>query len=158
MTEAADSTGGGTVLYRGETPDAVGFDVHGGYGQAWTTDYEHAACYARGDGGRIRKALLPLRARRMVLVDPSTDDYNWDGVAGLERLLDAPVLDVVRALRTGWQLSDLWSEEWTCLVQQAGYDSIATVGIEGPEEYVLNPHILMPLDTFTTGQEVSDAS
>jgi hypothetical protein len=82
-----------------------------------------------------------------VLVDPTTNDYDWQGVAELQRLLDSDILDIAGALRAGWQIYDLWSKEWSCLVRRAGYDSIATVSIEGPEEYVLNPSILLPLNS-----------
>ncbi len=136
----------GIVLFRGETPGAIGFDIHGGYGETWTTDREHAACYARGQHGRLKKAFLPATAKRLVIIDPVANDYDWQGVAELERLLNADILDVTGALRTGWQIYDIWSTQWTRLAQQAGYDSIATVGIEGPEEYVLNTSVLIPLD------------
>ncbi len=32
------------ILYRGITPGAIGFDVHGGYGETWTTDPELGGC------------------------------------------------------------------------------------------------------------------
>lgn len=158
MTHAVDPVPDGVVLYRGEAPGAIGLDIHGGYGQTWTTDLEHAAAYARGLHARLRKALLPSVARRLVLVDPATNDYNWQGTAELERLLDASILDIAGALRAGWQIYDVWSEEWTRLLRQAGYDSIATVGLEGPEEYVLNPSILVPLDDIPAeGEETANA-
>ena len=93
-----------------------------------------------------------------MLVDPTTNDYNWQGTAELERLLDASILDIAGALRAGWQIYDVWSEEWTRLLRQAGYDSIATVGLDGPEEYVLNPSILVPLDDIPAeGEETANA-
>jgi hypothetical protein len=159
MTHAVDPVPDGVVLYRGEAPGAIGLDIHGGHGQTWTTDFEHAAAYARGFHARLRKALLPSVARRLVLVDPATNDYNWQGVAELERLLDASILDIAGALHAGWQIYDIWSGEWTHLLRQAGYDSIATVGLEGPEEYVLNLSILTPLNgTSAEGEEIVNAS
>jgi DNA sulfur modification protein DndD len=127
----------GVTLFRGETPGAIGFDVHGGYGRTWTTDPEHAAGY-----GEVRQAVLPASLKRLVLVDPETGDFNWDGIKELQQLTKAPSL--VETVKAGYQLFDIWNEEWTYILQQAGYDSIATYNIEGPEEYVLNSSKLIP--------------
>jgi hypothetical protein len=71
-----------------------------------------------------------------VLVDPESDAYNWEHVAELERITGDRF--IAAALRAGWQIYDLWQDEWDDLVRGAGYDSIATVSIEGPEEYELS--------------------
>jgi DNA sulfur modification protein DndD len=137
VLSSAQATPGGITLFRGETPGALGFDVHGGYGRTWTTDQEHAAGY-----GEVRQAVLPASSKRLVLIDPETGDFNWDGIKELQRLTKAPSL--VETLQAGWQLFDIWNEEWTYILQQAGYDSIAAYNIEGPEEYVLNSSKLIP--------------
>jgi DNA sulfur modification protein DndD len=137
VVSSAQATPGGTTLFRGETPGALGFDAHGGYGRTWTTDPEHAAGY-----GEVRQAVLPASSKRLVLVDPETGDFNWDGIKELQRLTKAPSL--VETVKAGYQLFDIWNEEWTYILQQAGYDSIATYNIEGPEEYVLNSSKLIP--------------
>lgn len=136
----------GIVLYRGETPGAMGFDIHGGYDQTWTTDFEHAKVY-----GEVKKALLPKSAKRLVLVDPETDEYNWEHIAELERITNDRY--IAKQLRKKDQIYDLWQEEWTQRLQHAGYDSIATVSIEGPEEYVLNPSKLIPLNGEPVNKE-----
>jgi hypothetical protein len=138
---APDESGRGLMLYRGETPGAVGCDVHGGYGQTWTLEPSHARGYARGEGGVVRVAILPPTAKRLVLVDPVTDEYNWEGLAELERVVDDPL--IADRVRAGNQIYDIWRPAWTLLLVEAGYDSIATVGIEGPEEYVLKPEVLV---------------
>ena len=123
-------------LYRGETPGAPGLDVYGGAGQHWTTDPEHARGYAKGPGGVLHQAWLPPSARRLVLVDPVSGAYDWEGLARLEAIIGDEL--VISRLRAGRQLYDMWRPAWTRLLKEAGYDSIASVGIEGPEEYVLN--------------------
>jgi len=128
----------GTVVYRGETPGAVGLDVHGGYGRTWTTSPEDAAAY-----GDVKKALLPANAKRLILIDDATGDYNWDGVRELERVTNSN--SIAETLKGGYQVYDIWQEEWTYQLQQAGYDSIATVGLDGKEEYVINTASLVPL-------------
>lgn len=138
---APDEPGRGLTLYRGETPGAIGCDVHGGYGQTWTLEPGLARRYARGDGEVVRVAMLPPTARRLVLVDPVTDAYNWAGFAELERVVDDPL--IADRVRAGNQIYDIWRPAWTSLLVEAGYDSIATVGIEGPEEYVLKPEVLV---------------
>ena len=132
----------GIILYRGETPGAIGFDIYGGYGQTWTTNFEHARSY-----GEVKQALLPNTAKRLIIVDPNTDDYNWDHITELERITNDKY--IANQLRNGSQIYDVWQEEWTRLVQQAGYDSIATISIEGPEEYVLNDSTLISLNNKT---------
>ncbi len=129
----------GVVLYRGETPSEVGYDIDGGYGQTWTVDPEHAGAY-----GELKRALLPATAKRLVLVDPITNEYNWTHIAELERITNDRF--IASQLRNGARLYELWCEEWTRRVREAGYDSIATVGVKGPEEYVLNPSKLIPLN------------
>lgn len=129
----------GLVLYRGETPGAIGFDVHGGFGRTWTTDEEHAAGY-----GTLRRAVLPATAKRLVLRDPENDDdLNWDGIEELERITGDR--NISKMLSGNWQLYDIWQDEWTYKLIQAGYESVATYSIEGPEEYVLNDASLIPL-------------
>ncbi len=75
-------------------------------------------------------------AKRLVLVDPDTDDYNWGHIEELERITDNRF--IAAALRSGQQIYDLWQDDWDDLVRRAGYDSIATVSIEGPEKYELS--------------------
>jgi len=146
--EVKDNNPHQLVLYRGETPGATGFDLHGGYGETWTIDPDHAQAYAEGPNAQLKQALLPTGARRLILVDPLTNDYNWSDIETLARLIDNPFLS--DALRSGWQIYDLWRSEWTLRLKEAGYDSLATVGIEGPEEYVLDPSKLILLKTLPT--------
>jgi hypothetical protein len=68
-------------------------------------------------------------------VDPDGDAYNWEHIQELERITGDRF--IAAALRSGRQIYELWQDEWDDLVQQAGYASIATVSIEGPEEYDL---------------------
>jgi len=128
------------VLYRGETPGAGGMDVHGGYGETWTTNAEYAAGYADPPHGYVRKAILPHTAKRLVLVTIDAEgysDYDWDGIEKLQTIVDEPYLNAM--LQSNYkQLYDCWREEWTLALIQAGYDSIATLGFDGPEEYILN--------------------
>ena len=132
------------VLYRGETPGAIGLDVHGGYGETWTTDANYAACYAKPPNGYVKKAILPHTAKRLVLVTVDAEgynDYDWDGIEKLQTMVDTPYLKAM--LQSNYtQLYDCWREEWTLALIQAGYDSIATIGFDGPEEYVLNLSVL----------------
>ena len=135
----------GITLYRGETPGAAGFDVHGGYGQTWTTDAEYAAGYADPPHGYVKQAILPSTAKRLVLVtsdDEGFSDYNWRGIETLQEITGDHYIKAM--LESNYkQLYDSWSAEWTLAVIRAGYDSIATLGFDGPEEYVLNPSALM---------------
>ncbi len=135
-SDAQPSTG--VDLYRGETPGAIGLDVHGGFGRMWTTDQEHASAY-----GTVKQAVLPSSAKRLVLRDPIDGEINWAGIEELQRI--TKTFDIAQTLKGGLQLYDIWQEEWTYLVQQAGYDSIATYNIEGPEEYVINQSRLIPV-------------
>ncbi len=128
----------GLMLYRGETPGAIGLDLHGGFGRSWTTDPELASGY-----GTVRQAVLPTSAKRLVLCGPADDELNWEGIEELQRITGD--YNIVPALKARWQLYDLWQDEWTYKLQQAGYASIATYNIEGPEEYVLNDSQLIPL-------------
>ena len=113
---------------------------------------EHASA-----NGELKRALLPATARRLVLVDPSTNEYNWMHIAELERITNDRF--IASQLRNGARLYELWCEEWTRRVREAGYDSIATVGIEGPEEYVLNPSKLIPLNGApANGREMADGT
>jgi len=134
----------GITLYRGETPGAVGFDVHGGYGQTWTTDAKYAAGYADPPHGSVKEAILPCTAKRLVLVtsdDEGYSDYNWNGIETLQEITGDQYIKAT--LEANYkQLYDHWREEWTLAIIRAGYDSIATLGFDGPEEYVLNPSIL----------------
>lgn len=150
----------GLILYRGETPGAIGFDIHGGHGQTWTISREHAAVYARGCGGVLKKALLPKETKRLIIVDPVTNDYNWKGIADLQNILNISDYewewDIASDLRDGYQIYDLWESGWTRLIQSTGYESIATVGMEGLEEYILNPSVLIILDKAVYSQERDD--
>lgn len=128
----------GLMLYRGETPGAIGFDVHGEFGRTWTTDSEHAIAY-----GTVRQAVLPASAKRLMLCDPADGELNWTGIEELQRITGN--YDIVPALKAQWQLYDLWQDEWTYKLQQAGYASIAMYNIEGPEEYILDDSQLIPL-------------
>jgi hypothetical protein len=135
--------GPGVKLYRGETPGAPGLDIYGGEGQHWTTDPDQAGGYAKGPDSVLRRAWLPPNAKRLVLVDPVSGEYNWQGLADLEAITGDEL--IISRLRAGHQLYDVWCPEWTRLLKEAGYESIASVGIEGPEEYVLNPALLIEL-------------
>jgi DNA sulfur modification protein DndD len=128
----------GLALYRGEMLGAIGLDVHGGMGRTWTTDAKHAAEY-----GLVRQAVLPASARRLVLCNPENGELNWAGIEELQRITGN--YDIVPALKAQRQLFDLWQDEWTYKLRQAGYASIATYNIEGPEEYVLDDYKLIPL-------------
>lgn len=130
----------GTVIYRGETLGAIGSDFHGGYGRTWTTDPEHASSY-----GEVKKALLPANAKRLILIDEATSGYVWSGVQELEHVTNDK--SITETLKGGYQIYDIWQDEWTYRLQQAGYDSIATVGPDGKEEYVINATSLIPLTT-----------
>ncbi|MCZ7570923.1 MAG: DNA sulfur modification protein DndD [Ardenticatenaceae bacterium] len=136
----------GLILYRGEAPSAGPIEINEvfgtGLGQTWTTDPDYAGAW-----GKVRQALLPPTARRLVLVDPETREYNWEQIEELERMTSSPFL--VQTIRAGRTLEEVWQEEWTALLKEAGYDSIATVSIDGPEEYVLNPFKLIPVNGTT---------
>jgi hypothetical protein len=85
----------GVRLYRGESPGRIGFDVHGGYGEHWTANRDHAYRYAKGAGGYLRVAILPPTAKRFLLVTVDEQefwDYNWQAVDELERMSQFPYL------------------------------------------------------------------
>jgi len=128
----------GLTLYRGETPGAIGLDVHGGMGRTWTTDVEHAAEYRL-----VRQAVLPASSRRLVLCNPEDGELNWAGIEELQRITGD--YDIVPALKAQRQLFEIWQDEWTYKLQHAGYAIIATYNIEGPEEYVIDDCKLIPL-------------
>jgi hypothetical protein len=133
------------ILYRGITPGAVGFDVHGGYGETWTTDPDLAAAYARGEGGYVMQASLPASAKRLVLVTPTDDggEYNWAGIEELVSVVQVPHLKRMFELAAPYEI---WNDEWTLVLIEAGYQSIATAGLDGPEEYILNTAKLTVFD------------
>lgn len=134
----------GIILYRGETPSAIRFDIYGGYGETWTTDRDHALSYARVPYGLLKQARLPANAKRLTLVDSENDyDYCWETIGILSQLIADPYL--INTLKAGRLLYDIWHESWTKTIKEAGYDTIATHSIEGPEEYVLNPAKLILL-------------
>lgn len=143
---------GGLTLYRGETPGAVGLDIYGRYGQHWATDFEHALCYARGSEGYVKKAILPETANRLVLVTSNEEGYseiNWQAVDRLQALTDFPYL---QKTVQNWPLYEIWCVEWTVALVAAGYDSIASEGLDGPEEYVLRPDTLIQVATIYPSQ------
>lgn len=138
-----DSTG--IVLYRGITPGAFGLDVHGGYGETWTRDFEDAKRYAHLPQGYVLEAILHPSAKQLVLTtEPDAEEFtNYvpDGIRALAEIVDDSWL--YRSVMSGWScLWDMWTEEWTEAVIKAGYESIFTSGFDGPEEYVLNPKLL----------------
>lgn len=135
----------GITLFRGITPCSLGLDVHGGYGETWARDFEHAKCYARSPEGYVLEAILHPSARQLMLMtEPDEEgftDYVTEGIRTLARLVDDPWLygSVLSGRRCLWEI---WQPEWTEAIIKAGYDSIFTAGFDGPEEYVLNPHLL----------------
>jgi DNA sulfur modification protein DndD len=137
----AQHTSRGVILYRGVRAEVSGRGVEGDLGQTWTANPEHA-----GSQGVVRRALLPQTARRLVLVDPFDHEmsHNWPGIAQLEQVTGNSQL--ASQLRAGRQLHELWREEWAAMLVSAGYDSVATLGIDGPEELVVNPDALVSLD------------
>lgn len=139
------------ILYRGETPDSIEVDLYGGFGEIWFPDHEHARSYARGALGTVRQAALPENAKRLILIDSITEGYDWEAVEVLAQLTNNPLL--TKTLQAGYKLYNIWRAGWTLAVKEAGYDSIASHSIEGPEEYVLNPSRLIPLDTRTSVEE-----
>lgn len=134
----------GITLYRGLTPGALGMDVHGGYGETWTHDFDDAKGYARPPQGYVLEAVLPLTAKRLVLVTVDAEgysDYIEDGIRLLAEIVQDPWLyDSLMFSRVA--MWDQWEPEWTELLIQAGYDSIFTSGFDGPEEYVLKANLL----------------
>jgi hypothetical protein len=135
----------GITLYRGITPGSFGIDVHGGYGETWVRDFEHAKCYARSPEGYVLEAILYPSAKRLVLMTkPDEEGFTYyvpEGIQTLAQLVDYPWL--YDSLQSGRRhLWEVWDEEWTEAVIKAGYDSVFTGGFDGPEEYVLNPNVL----------------
>lgn len=103
-----------------------------------TTDQEHAASNSGGN------KTIPLEnTMRLILIDESTGGYNWDGVRELERMTNSNY--IAEMLKGGRQIFDIWQEKWSYQLQQAGYGSIATVGLDGKEEFVINPANLIPI-------------
>lgn len=131
------------ILYRGESPGAIGMDIHGGYGETWTTDPAHAAQYALGQGGHTKQAILPSTAKRLVLIyrnEHGVSTINWNAVDTLQQITGD--LDLRRMIEL-MPMYEAWCDEWTVALINAGYDSIATEGFEGIEEYVLNKTVLI---------------
>ncbi|GAB4267402.1 MAG: hypothetical protein Kow0080_09500 [Candidatus Promineifilaceae bacterium] len=133
------------VLYRGLTPGALRLDVRGGYGEAWSWDFEYATGWARPPRGYVLEAVLHPSAKRLVLVtEPDEEgfsDYDLKGIRELADIVGDPFI-YDDFMEQGGHLWDLWEPEWTKAIKDAGYDSIFTGGFDGPEEYVLNPNKL----------------
>lgn len=92
-----------------------------------------------------QEAILPFTAKRLVLItadDEEYSDYNWMGIEILQQIVGDHHIKVTLESNNYKQLYDIWCEEWTLAIIRAGYDSIATLGFDGPEEYVLNPSAL----------------
>lgn len=135
---------GRITLYRGITPLAVGLDIHGGYGETWSRDFEYAKCYARKPESYVLEAVLSPDARQLVLMtvdDEGYSDYVPESIQRLAEIVQDPWLydSLMSGRRSLWEL---WRPEWTEAFIQAGYDSIFTDGFDGPEDYVLNPDLL----------------
>ncbi len=77
-------------------------------------------------------------AKRLMLVNPDNSDYNWEQIQELERITGHRYIAAM--LRLNWQICELWKAEWDELLRQEGYTSVASVNIEGPEEYDLTGH------------------
>ena len=133
----------GVILYRGKT-QGVKSDALEKAVQSWSTDPEHAS---GSNNGALERALLPASARRLVLVDPYDTDapYFWPGVAELEGLIGNPYLGAELRSQSR-QIFDLWRDDWLANLREAGYDSVATLNIEGPVEIVLSPEKLIPIN------------
>ncbi len=136
----------GMILYRAETPGVLGSDVYGGYGQTWTTNLEHVTSYSN-----VKRAVLPLGAKRLVLVDSNNANYIMDGFAELESITGD--LWIREAIGKRDEVYEIWCERWTEVLKEAGYDSITTLGLKGIEEYVLNPSKLIMLDSHPVAEE-----
>lgn len=130
------------TLYRAKQPSkhSRASDFNGGCGQVWLYDAENA----RAGGQQLKQAVLPKSAKRLILVDNVSNAYNWLHVAELEKIVDQQY--ILSQLRNGYQIYDIWQDEWARLLRQAGYDSIATANVEGPVEYVLNVSKLIRLN------------
>jgi hypothetical protein len=91
---------------------------------------------------------LPASAKRLVLVDTTHIEHgvhNWEGFLALDEVVD--MYNVERIFKI-YSLYEIWQDEWTVALMEAGYDSIATVGCDGPEEYVLNDKVLVDRETL----------
>jgi hypothetical protein len=135
----------GITLYRGITPGYFGLDVHGGYGEAWTRDFDHARRFARLPQGYVLEAILHPSAKQLVLTTEPDEkgftDYVPEGIETLAEVVDYSWLP--KSVRSGHNcLWEIWDEEWTEAVIKAGYDSIFTSGFDAPEEYVINSSLL----------------
>lgn len=131
------------VLYRSGSAEETGDEAmsgSNGAGQLWLHDPAHVD--ANGHG--VKRSVLPATAKRLVLIDPEADSYNWLHVAELERVVKDKY--ILSQLRNGHQIFDVWQDDWTDILKQAGYDSIATGTIEGTAEYVLDASKLLPLN------------
>jgi len=85
-----------------------------------------------------RTVVMNGKTKHLLLVNPETGDYEWDGIAELQRLTQSP--DLVNTIKSNYaQIYDVWRDEWDQILIDAGYDTVLTVTIEGPEEYVLTP-------------------
>ena len=135
----------GIMLYCGTEPSSNDSDLYGNYGQSWTTDPE------RFNGKGVKRALLSVGAKRLVLFDLDNAKYDWANIAELERI--ANNASIAGKLRNGHQIFDIWDKQWTCDLMKSDYESIATIGADGAEEYVLNLNKLIPLDEVTPGIE-----
>lgn len=135
----------GITLYRGLTPGQLGIDVHGGYGEVWTREFDHARRFARPPQGYVLEAILHPSAKQLVLTtEPDEEgftDYVPEGIKTLAEIVDYSWLPK-SLLSWGNCLWELWDEEWTKAVIKAGYDSIFTSGFDAPEEYVMNASLL----------------
>ena len=146
----------GVILYRGEIPGIVlDYDGYGCYGEYWTTDPNQLATFGHGLDRElkacVKKAILPKKARRLLFEfvdDAGWAIINWEAVNILAELMaDNPYL------KTMWEREssyEIWQDEWTLALKEAGYDSFSTVSLDGwEEEYVLNPDKLILLAKMT---------
>lgn len=133
----------GVILYRDKIQGVISDALEKGV-QSWSTDPEHAG---GSNNGTLERALLPASARRLVLVDPYDTDalYFWPGVVELEGLIGNPYLGAELRSQSR-RIFDLWRDDWLANLQEAGYDSVATLDIEGPVEIVLSPTKLIPIN------------
>lgn len=136
----------GIILYQDGRNGLNGHPDLDDLGQVWKTDFDRAAVY-----GAVRTAILPSTAKRLVIIEPSKEDYNWDSIEELARLVEDRYL--IKQLRNSHAIYDIWKPEWSQILIDAGYDSIATRDIEGPLEHVLNPLKLIMLDSQPITEE-----
>lgn len=128
----------GIILYHGGSNGLNGHDYLDDLGQVWMTNFDHAA-----GQGIVRTAILPSTAKRLVIIEPGKEGYNWDSIAELARIVEDRYL--MEQLRNSHAIFDVWKPEWSRMLIEAGYDSVATHDIEGPIEHVLNPSkLIMP--------------